>query len=43
MFEVPYWGWVLLVLGGLFFIVGGICVGLASVWKAREKRDGLRG
>ena len=37
----PFW-WGVLIIGGLFCVVGGVVVGLRAAWDARERRDGKR-
>ena len=42
MSEVPYWGWVLFVLGLIVCVAVGIAAAMQAVWHSREKRDGKR-
>lgn len=41
-YGIPYLAWIVFVAGFVVCCAVGVAAGLASLWKNREKRDGLR-
>lgn len=42
MGSVPYWGWVVFLVGLIAISGIALAMSLGTMWKEREKRDGRR-
>lgn len=40
-YDIPYWGMVIFVIGTVIAIGAGIVAGVTSMFRHRERRDGL--